>query len=255
MKVQPDRLDPVEPGREPVDLQRPVVGDAELVVAPAGADAVVRPGGDVRVDPQGHRCLAAHAGRDLADAPQLRDRLDVELEDALSERQPDLVVGLGHAGQHDPLRRHAGGQRPADLAARDRVGPGPGVRHEAQDCEVAVRLERVADERVAVREGALQGREAAADRVRGVDVAGCADLGREGVERHRLGVQHAPAIGEGVRGVVRGCRRHGNGRARAGAANVWKAAVMISKGPRCAGPAGTGGLALSLWRPAYFTRP
>ena len=124
VQMQPDDLDAGQPACEVVDLGCLVVGDAELVLAAAGADLVVAPGGDVRVDPQGHRRGQPARGGDLAERDQLRHRLDVELGDPRIQRQDHLVAALADAREHDPLGRHAGGERPLQLAPRDHLGAG-----------------------------------------------------------------------------------------------------------------------------------
>ena len=68
------------------------------------------------------------AGRgELAERDQLRDRLDVELGDPGVQGRRHLVAALADAREHDPVRRHPGGQRALQLAAGDDVGAGATV--------------------------------------------------------------------------------------------------------------------------------
>ena len=80
------------------------------------------------------------------DPPQLLRQFDIELQDAGRERHPDLVVGLGDPGIDDAMRRHPGRQRPRDLAAGDRVGTQARVGEQPDDGDVAVGLDRVAEQ-------------------------------------------------------------------------------------------------------------
>ena len=50
--------------------------------------------------------------------------LDVDAEDAFVDRERELARGLADAGEHDLLRRDAGGARALELALRHHVGAG-----------------------------------------------------------------------------------------------------------------------------------
>ena len=117
----------------------------------------------------------------------------------------ELARGLADAGEHDLLRRDAGGARAQQFAFGDHVGAGaePGERRDHR--LVGVGLERVADERVDVGEGAgehpvvpLQGRARIAVE-RGADRLGQRD------QIDGLGAEHAVAIGEVMHGA---CLEH-----------------------------------------------
>ena len=77
---------------------------------------------------------------------ELRGRLDVEEQDALSEARHELVLGLADPREDHLLGIEAGPHRPVQLAARDDVRAGPEGGQRPHDRQVAVRLRRVADQ-------------------------------------------------------------------------------------------------------------
>ena len=93
----------------------------------------------------------------MAERFQFGNGFDVELEDAGLKRRPHLVPRLADAGEHDPVGRDAAGQRPAHLALRHHVGSGAELRQRADDREVGVGLQRVADAGIGPGEGIGEG--------------------------------------------------------------------------------------------------
>ena len=149
--------------------------------------------------------VAALAGRDRGQKFELRFGLDVDAENAVVDGEREFALGLAHAGEHDLLRRNAGGAGAQQFAFGDHVGAGaePGQRRDHR--LVGVGLERVADERVDVGEGAgehpvvpLQGRARIAVE-RGADRLGQRD------QIDGLGAEHAVAVGEVMHGA---CLEH-----------------------------------------------
>ena len=96
-------------------------------------------------------------GRDLAQGLQFGDGFDVELEDAGFKRRPHLIPRLADAGEHDPVRWDAAGQRPAHLALGHDVGSGAELCQRADHREVGVGLQRVADAGICPGEGVGEG--------------------------------------------------------------------------------------------------
>ena len=78
-------------------------GDAELVLGLAGGDLGVAAGVDVGVDAERDRRGAAELGRDLGERDELGLGFDVELADAVPERERHLGAGLADAGEDDAL--------------------------------------------------------------------------------------------------------------------------------------------------------
>ena len=171
--------------------------DAELVLRLAGRNAVVGARVHVRVEPQRHRRAQPLVARDPGQRLHLGQRLDVELKDAGLEPERHLGRRLADPGEDDLLRGHAGGQRPAQLALRDHVGAGAAARQRAHDRQVGVRLERVADGRGQAGKRAREGVVGLLQRPRAVAVERRAEVSRQLVERHLLGVQPAVAGSEG----------------------------------------------------------
>ena len=133
---------------------------------------------------------------------QLGLGLDVDAEDVLVERQRQLGRGLADAGEHDLVRRHAGRERALELAAGDDVGAGAELRQGRDHRLVGIGLDRVADQRRHVGEGAGEHAVVPLQRRGGIAIERRADRLREAGEIHRLGVQHAVAIGEVVHGAL-----------------------------------------------------
>ena len=150
-----------------------------------GADLVVGVGAHVGIDPKRHRRAQPARRRHLAERDQLGHQFDIELGDAGIERLHHLVAALADAGEHDALRRHAGRERPLQLAAGHDLRAGARLREGAHDRKIAVRLERVADHHpLAGERGEEPAQPLAHDRA-GIDVGGRADRGGDLGERHR----------------------------------------------------------------------
>jgi hypothetical protein len=107
-----------------IDLARAADRNAEFVLGLAGRDLVVRLGVDIGID--AHRDVRPPALRrcDLRQQCELRLGLDVDAENAFVDRQRELGRGLADAGEHDLLRRDAGGARTLQFTAGDDVGAG-----------------------------------------------------------------------------------------------------------------------------------
>ena len=183
-----------------VELACLAVGNAELVLRLAGGDLGVRPGVDVRVDAQRDARRLAEAGGNLAQRAQLRLALDVEAEDALLERVSHLGARFADAGENDARGRHAGGERPAQLAFRHDVHAGAELAERRQDGLVRVRLDGEANERVVVGKGLGQHAVVPGERRRRIAIEGRAHLGGEARELDVLGVKHAVLVMEVVHG-------------------------------------------------------
>ena len=105
-------------------------------------------GRDVGIDPDGHGGADAHRLGDAVDKMQFRLGFDVDLGDAGFQGEGDLALGLADPGEHDPIRRNPGGQRPAQLALGDHVGAGAQDGQGAQDRDIGIGLDREGDQRI-----------------------------------------------------------------------------------------------------------
>ena len=130
-----------------------VDGDAEFVVAQAGGDVGVGLGIDVGVDAQRDRRDVAADGGDGFDAVDFGQALDVEAFDAGFEGVADFVAAFADAGKHGFGRVAAGGNHARQLAAGNDVEAAAQFGKMAQDAEVAVGFDGVADQRVKTGEG------------------------------------------------------------------------------------------------------
>jgi hypothetical protein len=109
---------------------------------------------------------------------QLGFGLDVDLGDAGLHGEGDLGLGLANAREDDAVRRHAGGQGPADLALRHHVSPGAQVRQGSQHRDVRIGLHREGDQRVPkprAQQGVAQDRVVPLQRGAGIDIDRRAD--------------------------------------------------------------------------------
>ena len=117
------------------------------------------------------------------------------------DRERKLARGLADAGEHDLLRRNAGGARAQKLALGDDIGPRPQPRQRRDHRLVGIRLHGVAHERVDVGERAGKHLIVALQRRARIAIERGADGLRQRDEIDRFGVQHAVAIGEVVHGA------------------------------------------------------
>ena len=133
------------------ERERLADGDAELVQGPPRGDVLVGFGVHVRVDPQGYAGPLAVPGGEPVEVLELRSRLDVEEQYALAQPRHELPLRLADPGEDYLLRVEPGAHRPVELADGDDVGPRPEGGQSAQNGEVPVRLDRVADQVIQAR--------------------------------------------------------------------------------------------------------
>ena len=128
-------------------------GDAELVLAEAGGDLIVRMGVYIGIDAQAYLCDRPHGGRYLTDDFQFFHRLDVEAENALFEGITDLAVGLGDTCKNDLRCRKTRFDGRFDLSAAHAVGTQTALSYRADDGIGGAGLDRIMD--MPVRVGGL----------------------------------------------------------------------------------------------------
>ncbi len=191
-------------GRAAIEVERVVVGDAELGLLEAGRDVRMGLRIDVRIDAQAdRRPLAALAGH-FIQALQFRDRLDIEAEDAGFQRQLHFRSRLADAREDDFLRVGTGGQHALQFAAGDDVETGTEAGEQVEDGEVGVGLDGVADQRaVAGRMGVqyvLEFTQRLGQRSAGIDIGRRAELFGNGGQGDGFGVQDAVLQGKGTHG-------------------------------------------------------
>jgi len=193
-----DRLNAGKLSRETVGGNHLIEIDAELILFQPSRNFGVGARVDVRIDPDRDRRDPASCAGDLAQLAQLRHRLDVDLVDLGVERRLELGSGLAHPREKDPLRRHTGGESAAQLAFRDDIGTGPEAGEEAQDGEVGVGLDRIADQRPLCGESLGKTLVLGGEGSCRIEVAGSADGSRDPRNRDPFGVQLIAAIGKEI---------------------------------------------------------
>jgi hypothetical protein len=151
---------------------------------------------DIRVDPDPDPRDPALCAGDVAQPAQLRQRLDINLMNVGSKRCPHLDRRLADPREDDPLRRHAGSERPTQLSLGHDIGPGPESGKVAQDGEVRIRLERIADKRRLGGEGLGKAPVKGGEAGRGIEIERGTDGCRDPRDRNIFGVQLAAAIEE-----------------------------------------------------------
>ncbi len=158
-------------------------------------------GRDVRVDPDAHRYVHPLRFGDRGQPVELLERLDVQVADPGPHGLTELVGGLPHPAEDDPVRREAGRERTRHLAGRDDVGAGTQIAQEAEHGERAVGLHRVADPMRHAGQRLVERPIPLADRLGVVDVGRRADLGGDVDEGDAGQVERAtaarqPRVGE-----------------------------------------------------------
>src|SRR5215212_7861892 len=123
-----------------------------------------------RVDPEPHPDGLAGLPCRLGEAVDLAQGLDVDGEDALVHRAPELVVGLAWSGEDDVFRLESCGPRHREFPRGGDLGPGLLLRgYELADAEAWVRLYGVGDLRS---EGLMDAADALGDHLPVVEVEG-----------------------------------------------------------------------------------
>ena len=193
-----DDLERRHAGRTPVEPLRVRMRDAEFGFAQSGRNIRMRARVDIRVDAQRDRRRAPKPLRDARHALQLGFRFEVDAADAVRERKFDFRFGLAHAGKERLGGSAAGGEHARELAARNDIEAGAEPGEQREHRQVRVRLDRVAQHRLAPGQRARELAVRRLDRRARVDVAGRAETPRQVVERRLFGAQHAVAV----------CKRH-----------------------------------------------
>ena len=128
-------------------------GDAEFIMAHAGGYLGVGLGVDIRIDAKRYRRANPACFGEAVQKLQLGQGFDIELKDSLIKGETDLIGGLADPREDDAARRHTGGQRLSEFAARDHVGAGAEGGEDPHDRLVAIGFQRIADGRRNVGKG------------------------------------------------------------------------------------------------------
>ena len=102
--------------------------------------------------------------------------------------------GLADAGEHDSLRRNAGGARAQQFAFGHNVSAGAEPRQCRHHCLIGIRFERIADQRIDIGKGAGEDLIVPLDRGARIAIERRADDVGELGEIDRFGMKHAVAI-------------------------------------------------------------
>ena len=203
-----DRLNAGELARETVGGNHFTEIDAELTLFQPSRNFGVGARVDVRIDPDRDRRDPAASAGDFAQPAQLRHRFDVDLVDLGVERRLEFALGLADPREQDPLRRHAGGERTAQLAFRDDVGTGPEAGEKAQDGEVRIGLDRIADQRPLARKSLGKAPVLGGEGRCRIEVEGSAHGSRDPRNRDPFSVQLIATIGKEITHSDKGADRY-----------------------------------------------
>src|ERR1700674_2475799 len=132
-------------------------GHSKLVLPKAGRNIGVSARRHVRIHAQSHRRAHPQPGGTLRQCPQFRFALYIEQKDAGLQSHGYFVARLPHTREDNLLRCPAlCHQNPLQLSARDYVEPGPLLGQQAQDIQICVCLNRIADGVGHVAEGSIK---------------------------------------------------------------------------------------------------
>src|SRR5262245_6516097 len=195
-------LETLELGGPRIDLAGATDRNAELVLGLSGCNLMMRLGIDVRIDADRYPRGASLRRRNRRQQFEFCFRFNIDAENSFINGCREFGSGLSDPGEHDLLRRNTGKTRALEFAARYDIGTGAKLRERRNDRLIGVGLHGVADKRAHV--GKRIGKHLVVTREgRGrVTIKWRADRGGERIEVHRLGVQHAVAIGEVMHGTL-----------------------------------------------------
>ena len=108
----------------------------------------MRAGVHVRVHPQRDPRGAPERRGERGEHVELLGAFDIDLRDVLGEREAQFALRLADAGEHDAVRRNAGGAGAAEFALADHVGAKAFAAEQVQHRQPVVRLHRVMHMRV-----------------------------------------------------------------------------------------------------------
>ncbi len=117
---------------------------------------------------------------------QLAGRFDVDEADTRANRLFDLRCGLAHAGKHDAVGIEPRDAGPAQLAHGHDVGAGAELLQDAEDAEIAVGFDGVADAMPDTVECVVERVVLRANQIGAVDVGRRPDAIRDCLEQSRI---------------------------------------------------------------------
>ena len=200
MHVDADGADALELGGAGIDFGSAADRNTELVLGFAGRDLGVCLRIDVRIDPDGNIGSARLCRRDRRQKLELGFRFDIDAEDAVLDGECEFTRGLADTGEHDALRRNAGGERAQEFTFGDDVRPGAETSERGHHRLVRVRLQRVTHKRIDIGKGGGEDIVMPLDGGAGIAIERRADdVGQRG-EVDRFGMKHAVAVGEVMHG-------------------------------------------------------
>ena len=192
-----------EIARSGVAFQRAIIGNAELVFRLARRNLGMGAGVDIRVDAIGDRRALAHGDGDLREHFRFRFAFQIELVDAMVQRQAHFIGGLADAGKDDAAGRDARRDGAQQLAARHDIGAKAQLRQRRQHGGIGVGLDREGDQRVGqLRQAITKNADMPFQRGGGIDIDGRADGLGNGLHRHLLHLHGAVDIGEMIQRCI-----------------------------------------------------
>ena len=154
MHVDAGHLDARQLGGMRIDVAGAADRNAELVLGLAGGNLVMGLGVDVGIDAYRDVRDAAFAGGDLRQQIEFGFGFDIDAENAFVDRQRQFARRLAQTGEHDLVRRNAGGARALQLAFRHHIRAGAELGQRLDDGLVGIRLHGVANQRIDIGESA-----------------------------------------------------------------------------------------------------
>ncbi len=140
----------------------------------------------VGVDPNADPGRQLDIVRNGAERRQLAGRFDVDEADARANRLPDLRCGLAHAGEHDAVGIEPRESGAAQLADRYDIGAGAELLQDAEDAEVAVGFDGIADAMPDAMERVVERVVLRANQIGTVDVGWRPDAIRDRLQQSRI---------------------------------------------------------------------
>ena len=195
MRRNPNRTNAGQLCHARVKRQRVIISHTKFIFAEARGDLGVGLCIHIRIDANGHRRAAPHAGGDGGNHIDFLNAFGIDLHNAVRECQADFAFGFTDAGKDNRAGGNASGTCAAQFAFAHHISAKPLVPQQRQHRKIVIGLggEMHARGQTSLGQGSAQSPRSAAQSAGGIDPGGRAHHLSNTCQRHIF--QHQPIMG------------------------------------------------------------
>ena len=182
-------------GHARVKRQRIIISHAEFVFAKPRGDLGVGLCIHIRIDANGHRRDAPHAGGDRGNHIDFLNAFGIDLHDVFSKRQADFAFGFTDTGKDNRAGGNAGSTCATQFAFTHHISAKSLAAQQRLHCQIGIGLggEMHGGRQPRIRQGSAERAGAAPQGAGGIDPSWRAHHFRDALKRHIF--HHQPIMG------------------------------------------------------------